>query len=155
MGLGFEYVAGFYCIHESGEVVLEPSGTQVQGEEEEEVPVKCEPYTAHEEILNRKSNYVSSIDTFDPTICNTQNLEDISCTSDDDCPDDITCGYTFTAHDSLDIPFDWNLPPGECIIQIILEDDAGDGWGASTIGMVQGDQQWLFTVGPNEFSLHV
>ena len=40
---------------------------------------------------------------------------------------------------------------GPCTIQIILEDDAADGWGNSTIGMVQGEQQWLFTVGPGEF----
>jgi hypothetical protein len=41
---------------------------------------------------------------------------------------------------------------GPCTIQIILEDDAADGWGNSKIGMVQGEQQWLFTVGPGEFS---
>ncbi len=40
---------------------------------------------------------------------------------------------------------------GPCSIQIILEDDAADGWGNSTIGMVQGEQQWMFTVGPGEF----
>ena len=39
-----------------------------------------------------------------------------------------------------------------CTIRIVLEDDAGDGWGNSKIGMVHGDQQWLFTVGPGEFS---
>ena len=41
---------------------------------------------------------------------------------------------------------------GPCTIQIVLEDDAADGWGNSTIGMVQGEQQWMFTVGPGEFS---
>ncbi len=40
---------------------------------------------------------------------------------------------------------------GPCSIHIILEDDAADGWGNSTIGMVQGEQQWMFTVGPGEF----
>jgi len=40
---------------------------------------------------------------------------------------------------------------GPCSIQIILEDDAADGWGNSTIGMIQGEQQWMFTVGPGEF----
>ena len=40
---------------------------------------------------------------------------------------------------------------GPCTIRIILEDDAADGWGNSKIGMVQGEQQWLFTVGPGEF----
>ena len=39
-----------------------------------------------------------------------------------------------------------------CTIRIVLEDDAGDGWGNSKIGMVHGDQQWLFTVGPGQFS---
>ena len=52
-------------------------------------------------------------------------------------------------YDSLATIADYDSP---CTLQIILEDDAGDGWGASTIGMVQGDQQWLFSVGPNEFS---
>ena len=41
---------------------------------------------------------------------------------------------------------------GPCTIQIVLEDDAADGWGNSKIGMVQGEQQWLFTVGPGEFN---
>jgi len=41
---------------------------------------------------------------------------------------------------------------GPCTIQIVLEDDAADGWGNSTIGMVQGEQQWMFTVGPGEFN---
>ena len=40
---------------------------------------------------------------------------------------------------------------GPCTLQIILKDDAGDGWGNSKIGMIQGDQQWLLTVGPDEF----
>ena len=41
---------------------------------------------------------------------------------------------------------------GPCSIQIVLQDDAGDGWGMSGIGMKQGDQQWLFTIGPGIFS---
>lgn len=60
------------------------------------------------------------------------------------CTDPTALNY-----DSLATISDYDSP---CTLQIILEDDAGDGWGASTIGMVQGDQQWLFTVGPNEFS---
>jgi len=39
-----------------------------------------------------------------------------------------------------------------CSIEIMIEDDGGDGWGNSKLGMVQGDQQWLFTVGPGQFS---
>jgi hypothetical protein len=31
-------------------------------------------------------------------------------------------------------------------------DDAGDGWGNSHVGVKQGDLQWIFTVGPGEFS---
>tara|TARA_Y100000592_G_scaffold42624_1_gene67745 strand:+ start:231 stop:2432 length:2202 start_codon:yes stop_codon:yes gene_type:complete len=52
-------------------------------------------------------------------------------------------------YDSLATIADYDSP---CTLEIILEDDAGDGWGASTIGMVQGDQQWLFSVAPGEFS---
>ncbi len=52
-------------------------------------------------------------------------------------------------YDSLATIADYDSP---CTLEIILEDDAGDGWGASTIGMVQGDQQWLFSVQPGEFS---
>ena len=33
-------------------------------------------------------------------------------------------------------------------ITVMIEDDGGDGWGNSKLGMVQGDQQWLFTMGP-------
>tara|TARA_X000001382_G_scaffold119609_1_gene100550 strand:- start:823 stop:2058 length:1236 start_codon:yes stop_codon:yes gene_type:complete len=39
-----------------------------------------------------------------------------------------------------------------CLITITLEDDAGDGWGNSHLGVAQGSQQWIFTVGPDEFS---
>tara|TARA_Y100001963_G_scaffold57943_1_gene81084 strand:+ start:407 stop:2710 length:2304 start_codon:yes stop_codon:yes gene_type:complete len=38
-----------------------------------------------------------------------------------------------------------------CSITLRLEDDAGDGWGMSGIGITQGDQQWLFTIGPGQF----
>jgi hypothetical protein len=60
------------------------------------------------------------------------------------CTDSEALNYDSTATIN-----DLNSP---CSIQIILEDDAADGWGNSKIGMVQGDQQWLFTVGPNQFS---
>jgi len=52
-------------------------------------------------------------------------------------------------YDSTATISDLNSP---CPITITLEDDAGDGWGMSGIGMVQENNQWLFTVGPNEFS---
>ena len=41
---------------------------------------------------------------------------------------------------------------GPCAIDITIEDDGGDGWGNSKLGMVQGAQQWLFTMGPGSFS---
>lgn len=44
---------------------------------------------------------------------------------------------------------DLNSP---CVTTITLEDDAGDGWGNSHVGVKQGDLQWIFTVGPGEFS---
>ena len=44
---------------------------------------------------------------------------------------------------------DLNSP---CVTTITLEDDAGDGWGNSHVGIKQGDLQWIFTVGPGEFS---
>jgi len=52
-------------------------------------------------------------------------------------------------YDSLATAADLNSP---CAIEITIEDDGGDGWGNSKLGMIQGDQQWLFTLGPNEFS---
>ena len=52
-------------------------------------------------------------------------------------------------YDSLATISDNNSP---CSITLTLEDDAGDGWGMSGIGMKQGDQQWLFTIGPGIFS---
>jgi len=51
-------------------------------------------------------------------------------------------------YDSTATISDLNSP---CPITIVLEDDAGDGWGMSGIGMVQGDFQWLFTMGPGQF----
>ena len=60
------------------------------------------------------------------------------------CTDPEAMNYDSTATIN-----DLNSP---CSIQIVLEDDAGDGWGMSGIGVIQGDQQWLFTVGPNQFS---
>jgi len=44
---------------------------------------------------------------------------------------------------------DLNSP---CVTTITLEDDAGDGWGKSHVGIKQGHLQWIFTVGPGEFS---
>ena len=52
-------------------------------------------------------------------------------------------------YDSLATISDNNSP---CAIEIMIEDDGGDGWGNSKLGMVQGDQQWLFTMGPGSFS---
>ena len=51
-------------------------------------------------------------------------------------------------YDSLATISDNSSP---CSITLKLEDDAGDGWGMSGIGVIQGNQQWLFTVGPGQF----
>ena len=52
-------------------------------------------------------------------------------------------------YDSLATISDNNSP---CAIEIMIEDDGGDGWGNSKLGMAQGDQLWLFTMGPGSFS---
>ena len=51
-------------------------------------------------------------------------------------------------YDSLATISDNNSP---CAINITIEDDGGDGWGNSKLGVIQGDQQWLFTMGPGLF----
>ena len=51
-------------------------------------------------------------------------------------------------YDSTATISDLNSP---CPITITLEDDAGDGWGMSGIGLIQEGQQWLFTMGPGQF----
>jgi len=51
-------------------------------------------------------------------------------------------------YDSLATISDNNSP---CAINVTIEDDGGDGWGNSKLGMIQGDQQWLFTMGPGLF----
>lgn len=52
-------------------------------------------------------------------------------------------------YDSAATISDLNSP---CLITITLEDDAGDGWGNSRMGVKQGESQWLFAVPPGEFS---
>ena len=39
-----------------------------------------------------------------------------------------------------------------CPYTIILEDDGGDGWGNSYIGVTQGENEWIFSVPPNFYS---
>ena len=51
-------------------------------------------------------------------------------------------------YDSLATISDNNSP---CAINVTIEDDGGDGWGNSNLGVIQGDQQWLFTMGPGAF----
>ena len=60
------------------------------------------------------------------------------------CMDSTAFNYDSTATIS-----DLNSP---CVLTITLEDDAGDGWGNSHVGIKQGDLQWIFTVGPEQFS---
>ena len=38
-----------------------------------------------------------------------------------------------------------------CDYTLTLEDDAGDGWGNSFLGVTQGDNTWSFTMGPGEY----
>ena len=38
-----------------------------------------------------------------------------------------------------------------CDYTLTIEDDAGDGWGNSFLGVVQGDNMWSFTMGPGEY----
>jgi hypothetical protein len=52
-------------------------------------------------------------------------------------------------YDSLATISDLNSP---CNTTITIQDAAGDGWGFSHIGVKQGDLQWIFTMGPGEFS---
>ena len=52
-------------------------------------------------------------------------------------------------YDSLATISDLNSP---CNTRITIQDAAGDGWGFSHIGVKQGDLQWIFTMGPGEFS---
>ena len=59
------------------------------------------------------------------------------------CTDPIAFNY-----DSLATISDNNSP---CAINVTIEDDGGDGWGNSNLGVIQGDQQWLFTMGPGAF----
>ena len=59
------------------------------------------------------------------------------------CMDESAFNYDSTATIS-----DLNSP---CLTTITLEDDAGDGWGNSHVGIKQGELQWIFTVGPGEF----
>ena len=38
-----------------------------------------------------------------------------------------------------------------CMYDLVLQDDAGDGWGNSFLGVTQGDYQWSFTIGPDSY----
>ena len=60
------------------------------------------------------------------------------------CMDPGSFNYDSTATIS-----DLNSP---CVTTIRIGDAAGDGWGNSHIGVKQGDLQWIFTMGPGEFS---
>ena len=40
----------------------------------------------------------------------------------------------------------------DCNYTLILEDDAGDGWGNSFLGLSQGNMSWTFTMGPGPYN---
>ena len=52
-------------------------------------------------------------------------------------------------YDSIATISDLNSP---CLTTIRIGDAAGDGWGNSHIGVKQGNLQWIFTMGPGQFS---
>jgi len=39
-----------------------------------------------------------------------------------------------------------------CDYTLIIEDDAADGWGNSYLGVVQGENTWIYTMGPGSYS---
>ena len=71
-------------------------------------------------------------------------------------PSDCLTLHTWGCMDSESFNYDSTATISDiispCSITITLEDDAGDGWGNSHLGVAQGAQQWIFTVGPDEFS---
>tara|TARA_B100000963_G_scaffold44223_2_gene32989 strand:- start:11169 stop:13232 length:2064 start_codon:yes stop_codon:yes gene_type:complete len=71
-------------------------------------------------------------------------------------PADCLTLHTWGCMDSTSFNYDVNATISDlnspCVTTITLEDDAGDGWGNSHVGVKQGDLQWIFTVGPGEFS---
>ncbi len=74
------------------------------------------------------------------------NIDDGSCTN----------LHTFGCTDSLAFNYDASatimaIEP-TCDYTLILEDDAGDGWGNSYLGVVQGTNNWTFTMGPGPYN---
>jgi hypothetical protein len=71
-------------------------------------------------------------------------------------PADCLTLHTWGCMDTTAFNYDVNATISDlnspCVTTITLEDDAGDGWGNSHVGVKQGDLQWIFTVGPGEFS---
>ena len=71
-------------------------------------------------------------------------------------PGDCITLHTWGCMDTTAFNYDADAPISDlnspCVTTITLEDDAGDGWGNSHVGIKQGDLQWIFTVGPGEFS---
>jgi hypothetical protein len=71
-------------------------------------------------------------------------------------PGDCITLHTWGCMDTTAFNYDANATISDlnspCVTTITLEDDAGDGWGNSHVGIKQGDLKWIFTVGPGEFS---
>jgi hypothetical protein len=71
-------------------------------------------------------------------------------------PADCLTLHTWGCMDTTAFNYDVNATISDlnspCVTTITLEDDAGDGWGNSHVGVKQGGLQWIFTVGPGEFS---
>ena len=74
------------------------------------------------------------------------NIDDGSCVNlhTFGCTDSTSFNYDPTATINDIIP--------NCNYTLIIEDDAGDGWGNSYLGIIQGTNQWTFTMGPGPYS---
>ena len=59
------------------------------------------------------------------------------------CTDDSMFNYNAYATIMSVVPI--------CNYSLVLEDDGGDGWGNSYLGVVQGDNNWTFTMGPGSY----
>ena len=71
--------------------------------------------------------------------------------------DDTSCLnlHVYGCMDSTSYNYDsnataWNKV-NQCEYRVIIEDDGGDGWGESFVGIKQGSQLWDFRLGPGEY----
>ena len=99
-------------------------------------PVFCE-----EEVVTGCTNpeyaeFNSLATISDESLCQTLNVFG--------CTDDTMFNYSASATTMSIVP--------ECTIIVTLEDDGGDGWGNSYVGIIQGDTSYTYTMGPGSYS---